>query len=189
MQEICYNCDAVKLTKGVCQISEFSWARNCQTRLLSNQAAFCRSTQRIHLTNFKNREIFHPHTKHGLLLQWLDFTHQYSPNNKANVSDWSDDVIAVNLTSGWDKGRLALLTGSSCIHWFDVEEVIFIGLKEDPLLIAFYPWYGPVYRETVFNKCSVTLCNALMCTLEDSWGTVFNGFSVQALNEICYIKY
>jgi len=46
MQEICYNCDAVKLTKGVCQISEFSWARkshplswmkhgSCQTKQLS----------------------------------------------------------------------------------------------------------------------------------------------------------
>jgi len=88
MQEICYNCDAVKLTKGVCQISEFSWARNCQTRLLSNQAAFCRSTQWIHLTNFKNREIFQPHTK----LAWIPiamtgFHPSILAEQQANVSD------------------------------------------------------------------------------------------------------
>lgn len=47
------------------------------------------------------------------------------------------------VTFSGNECSLALFTGSSLIHSFNVKQVVFTGLQENPLLTAFNTWDGP----------------------------------------------
>lgn len=52
------------------------------------------------------------------------------------VANRSTKGVWGGVTSGGDECCLALFTGSSFIHSFDVKQIVFIGLQENFLLTA-----------------------------------------------------
>lgn len=56
----------------------------------------------------------------------------------ARVNKSSKGVLSVSfVTFGGNECSLTLFAGSSLIHSFDVKQIVFIGLQENPLLAAF----------------------------------------------------